>query len=375
MTTLELDKDPPIYLAGWGARPGSLQYSNAEAVDILGLDPRVAVDVEQKVGTRLRHSATDWRTRQQLEAASTLAFDATWRALVRADIAPDAVDAIVSSATILDHFCPSIAVRVLKLLGGRDRALTFDLTGGCGTFASALFLAVQLLQARTVETVVVVAAEPLTRLIWVMRRPLEALLFGDGAAAMVLTTRVQTPFRLRRCAVQTVADLGGCRDEIMTVPVVGCGALPPLLVHDDYVDPRAPQAGCPDAYRAVHDGRMAARWGAHYLAAAVEWAAAGIDRRDVYVVPHQPSKVVLDAVRAKLALESRQVASINETHGNLSSASVPMAFVERFAAGPARYPWTVLAPVGTGLTVGAALIENTGLRAAAGRHDGGDAAP
>lgn len=359
MRSIELNGERPIFLVGHGGIAAPLRYSNAEVAAKLHLGDDVAQEVERRIGTRWRCSVTDLETREQVVAASTMAFEASACALAAAGLPPAAVDCIISTGTILDHFCPSIAVRVLKLLEGRETALTFDLTGGCGTFGSAMFLAVQLLRAGVVETALVVAAEPLTRLLWMVRRRFEALLFGDGAAAMLLSTRHAAPLVVRRCVLDTVADLGGRRDEIMTVPVVGCGAPPPLLAHDDRVEAGMPDAGCPDAYRAIHDAKLAATWGAHYMAEAVASVTTGVDRTDLYLVPHQPSRVVLDAVRATLGLSADQVASINESHGNLSSASVPMAFAERFADGPARHRWSVLAPVGTGLTVGATLVENT----------------
>jgi 3-oxoacyl-[acyl-carrier-protein] synthase III len=67
--------------------------------------------------------------------------------------------------------------------------------------------------------------------------------------------------------------------------------------------------------------------------------------------------VILDAVRERLQLDPAQLAVINPDFGNLSSASCPTAFSVRFDQGPAQYPWTVIAPLGTGLTYGAALLE------------------
>ncbi len=356
MNPLEVSQRRPISLVGWGACRGPLEYSNADLTRALGFSPDLATDVAARIGTERRGSATDIAARRQVVAQSDMAFAASTRALAQANVAPGAVDAIIGVATILDHFCPSIAVRTLKLLGGRERALTFDLIGGCGTYASALFLAIHLLEMGTAETALIVAAEPLTRLLWMVRRKFEALLFGDGAGALIVSTCHSGPWIIRRCVLNTVANLGGCRDEIMTVPVVGSGALPPVLAASTPVDPGMPEFGYPDDFRATHHAKLAAKWGAHYLAAAIESVSVGIPRRDLFVVPHQPSKVVLEAVRAQLGLETAQVASINETHGNLSSASVPTAFAERHAEA-SRFPWTVLAPVGTGLTVGAVLME------------------
>lgn len=358
MTILELNRSRPVHLVGWGAMPGPLRYSNAEVCEIFGFAPEVAEEVERKIGTCFRRSCVDLRSKQQLVAASTMAFAAAAQALLVADLPPQAVQAVVGVGTIADYFCPPLSVRVQKLLG-LERGLTFDLMGGCGAWAQGLFLAAQLLDAGRVETVLVVAAEPLTRHLWTVRRTWEALAFGDGAAAMLFSARHQGPFALRRCAVETVADLDGCRDEIMTIPVLG-DVLPPLLAHSERVDPALPHIAWPDTHRTLHRADLAARFGAHHMAAATAAISDGIERAALYLCPHQPSRVVLDAVRRQLGLSEAQVAMINRDLGNLSSASSPTAFCVRFDAGPASHRWTVLAPVGTGLTYGAGLLERVG---------------
>ena len=361
MKILELN-DSPIHVSGWGAAPGPLRYSNAEVCDIFGFDPGVADQVERKIGTRYRHACVDLRARRQLVTAADMAHEAARAALARASLTVADLDAIIAVGTVPDHYCPPNSVRLQKLLG-IEAGLTFDLYGGCGLWGQATFLAAQLLQAGTVETVLVVATEPLTRQLWTMRRTWEVLAFGDGAAAMIFSRRHRGPFHLRRCGAGTAGNLGSDSkpiwDEIMIVPALG-PVLPPVLASDNRFDPALPPSGYPDEYRTSHRADLAARWGAHYMATAVEQITAGIDRGDIYLCPHQPSRVVLDAVQAKLALDPAQIAVINPDFGNLSSASSPMAFCQHFEDGPDRYPWTVLAPVGTGLTYGAALLERVG---------------
>jgi len=330
-------------------------YSNAELARIFNVPSGVVTDVEAKIGTRSRYSATDLRSRRQVVASSTLGASAAQAAAARAGVDASEIGAVIGCTTILDHMCPSLAVCVLKEIGAVQPALTFDLYGGCGSTASAVFLAAELLQSRLVDSVLVIAAEVLTRQLWMLRQPFELFLFGDGAAALLLSTRYQGPLRLRRYTAGTVPDLDGVREEIMTVPVVGGGALPALLSWDDHFDATMPDVGCPPAYRAQHQARLAAKWGAAYMARAIRTVVGTIDS-DLFVVPHQPSRVVVDSVRTALGLDPAQVAIINPTHGNLSSASVPMALCEQFDD-CMRHTRTVIAPVGTGLMTGAALFE------------------
>lgn len=355
MTIIDLGGMAPIRLAGWGAAPAPLRYSNADLCAIFGWPPDVGEAVAAKIGTRYRHSCADLRARTQVVTAADMAVDAVTRALARAALPPSAVQAVVGVSTILDYFTPSLTVQVQKRLG-LDGGLTFDLVGGCGVLAQGIFQAVQLLRAGIADTAVVVSSEPLSRNLLGLRRQWEVFAFGSGAAAMVLSTRHPGPFVLRRCALHTIADLGGCRDEVMVIPVLG-PILPPPLVPSDRLDPDMPAIGYPDALRTIQRPDLAARWATHYMAAAVAAVCEGIDRGGLYLCPHQPSRVVLEGVRDTLGLAPEQVAAINPDFGNLSSASSLTAFCVRFDDGPARYPWTALAPVGTGLTCGAALFE------------------
>jgi len=353
------DEKNPIYLSGWARERAPLTYSNADVARLFGVDSAVVANVEAKIGTQSRFCGTDLKARRQVVAAATLGAAAADGALRRAKCRVDDVDVILGCTTILDHMCPSLAVRALKALGGTRPTLTIDLYGGCGSTATALFLAGELLRSGTAESVLIVTAEVLTRQLWLVRNPFELFLFGDGAAALLLSRRKQGPLVLRHYTAATIPDLGGVRDEIMTVPVSSGGALPALFMVDERVDPSMPNVDVPPAYRAHHHARLAAQWGAEYLSKSIAAVTPSIDA-DVFVVPHQPSRVVVDAVRAKLGLAASQVAFINPTHGNLSSASVPMAFCETFNDDLAAfYPRTVLAPVGTGLMCGAALFERT----------------
>lgn len=349
---------PEIHVAGWGFQPGPLSYSNEEVCRCLGLPVEIGSLVEERIGTRHRFTCVDLARRRQIVAASDLAHAASLEALRTAGVSPHAVEAIVAVGTIQDHYCPSVSVRLQKLLG-LERGLTFDLSGGCGVWAQGLLVAGQLLAARMAGTVLVVAAEPLSRLLWTARRAWEPLAFGDAAAAMLLSTVVPGPFQLRRLVLDTVAQLDGVRDEIMVLPILG-DVLPAVLARHDRFDEVLPPFPYPREYRSIHRAGLAARWGAHYLPQAIRAVTDGLPSDLMFLCPHQPSRIVLDAVQETLGLSPGRVARINPDFGNLSSASSPAAFCVALAHGPARHRYTVLAPVGTGLTYGAALLERTG---------------
>jgi 3-oxoacyl-[acyl-carrier-protein] synthase-3 len=355
---IDLDRSADVFLTGWGSVAGPLRYSNSEVCEILSLPAEVASGVEEKIGTRGRHSCVDLVARRQVLGGAALGFGAAARALARAGLDASSVDAVIACSTLPDHFCPPYAVAIQKLLGV-DRGLTFDQYGGCGAFAQAFFLAATLLVQGTAQTVLIVASEVLTRHLWNVGRAWEALAFGDGAAAMILSTGHEGPFRLRRCLIETTSDLGGCRDEIMEIPAVA--EVPPPVTRGPQPIAGVPASSFADLYRILHRADVAARWGSHYMAEGIEAVCRDlVEPAEVYICPHQPSRVVLDKVRHRLGIGENRFASINAEFGNLSSASSPTAFCEKFDEGPAVAPYTVLAPVGTGLTYGAALLERVG---------------
>lgn len=335
MLTVTLDRAPEIHLVGWGAAPAPVRLDNDAMCRLLGLPAALATQVEEMLGTRWRHTCMDFAAGRQVAAASDLAADALRAALVEASLPASALEAIIGASTLPDHSCPSLAVAAQKALGLAG-GFTLDCTGGCAAWGHALVVALQLLASGTVRTAAVVATETLTRHVRRVQRPWEALAFGDGAAAMILSTCQRGPFAVRRYVADTVADLGGCRDEIMTVPLA---------------------AGPGDAAPIAHRADLAATWGAHYLAHGVAAVTTDIERATIFLCPHQPGRRVLDSARATLGLAPDQVATINAETGNLSTASSGTAFCHRLHAGPARFPWTVIAPIGTGLSYAAVLLE------------------
>ena len=118
--------------------------------------------------------------------------------------------------------------------------------------------------------------------------------------------------------------LGGCRDEIMEIPAVA--EVPPPVTRGPQPIAGVPASSFADLYRILHRADVAARWGSHYMAEGIEAVCRDlVDPAEVYVCPHQPSRVVLDKVRHRLGIGENRFASINAEFGNLSSASSPTA--------------------------------------------------
>ncbi|HHY36834.1 MAG TPA: beta-ketoacyl-ACP synthase 3, partial [Firmicutes bacterium] len=117
-------------------------------------------------------------------ATSDLALLAGRRALEEAGIGPEELDLILVATTTPDMAFPSTACLVQAGLGAY-RAAAFDLEAACSGFLYGLAIGEQFIASGAYETVLVIGAEVLSRIVnWSDRNT--CVLFGDGAGACVL---------------------------------------------------------------------------------------------------------------------------------------------------------------------------------------------
>ena len=124
--------------------------------------------------------------------APTLAAEAAANALREAGIEAAAIGAVVIS-TCTGYLCPGLSSYVSERLGLRADALTLDLVGqGCGAALPNLRTAESLLASGRCENVLSVCVEVCSAAFYLDDDPgvlISACLFGDGAAAAVLSNR------------------------------------------------------------------------------------------------------------------------------------------------------------------------------------------
>jgi alkylresorcinol/alkylpyrone synthase len=168
---------------------------------------RIERMVEQ-TAIETRHLALppeDLIARRDLEASNALYVDtardlartAAGAALARADIAPEAIDAVVA-VSCTGYAIPSLDVHVVNDLGLRRDTRRLPITElGCGGGTAGLALAGELVRARPGSTVLLVSVELCSNTFqpddhsW--ENVIAAMLFGDGAAAAVITDRPREP--------------------------------------------------------------------------------------------------------------------------------------------------------------------------------------
>ncbi len=130
--------------------------------------------------------------RRFLKYAPLLAAQAAQRALDRAALRSDQIDAIVIS-TCTGYLCPGLSSYVVEMLGMRSNVRAFDLVGqGCAAALPNMLMAKTLLDSGNSEHVLSICVEVCSAAMYLDDDPgvlISACLFGDGAGAAVLSRR------------------------------------------------------------------------------------------------------------------------------------------------------------------------------------------
>jgi 3-oxoacyl-[acyl-carrier-protein] synthase-3 len=327
---------------------GSEGTPGARAVGIVGLGAYLPERVVTNDDlARIMDTSDEWiRTRTGIrerrhaapeEATSDLALAAARAALADAGLAPSDVDVLIVATTTPDHPIPATAPTVAAALGLEVAA--FDLNAACSGFVYGLDVASRL--AETGATVLLIGAETLTRYIDPADRSV-AVLFGDGAGAVVLQARPGAelgPF-----------DLGSDGTDVPMLWMRAGGSREPFdaALHADVAARIGFRGG--DVYR-----HAVARMTASSLKVL---AAAGRGVEDVdLMVGHQANRRILEAVAERLGIAAERCQLSVEHHGNTSAASIPLALADARAAGLLQ-PGTRLlfTAFGGGLTWGSCLM-------------------
>jgi 3-oxoacyl-[acyl-carrier-protein] synthase-3 len=315
-------------IAGTGSALPKRRVSNAELAERVDTTDEWIVE---RTGIRFRHIA------EEGETTSSLAIEASRKALAAAGLEPDAIDLIVLATATPDQTFPATATTVQAALG-IDDCVAFDVAAVCSGFLYAVQVADSMIRAGAHTRALVIGAETFTRILdWEDRGT--CVLFGDGAGAVVLDARDSDD-----------ADAPG----ILATKLHADGRHNGLL----YVDGGPSTTGTVGKLRMK--GREVFRHAVVNLAQVMEESLglAGLSSADVdWVVPHQANARILEATARKLGLAPEKVVVTVDQHANTSAASVPLALDTAVRDGRIqRGDLIVLEAMGGGFTWGAAVV-------------------
>lgn len=291
--------------------------------------------IVQRTGIRERRIA------DENTATSDIALAAARAALANAGVAPGDLDLIIVATVTPDHAFPATACLIQRELEAWGAA-AFDLEAACTGFIYGLSIADQFIRTGTYRTVLVVAADVLSKITDYTDRN-TCILFGDGAGAAVLQGG-EEPGLL---ALEIGAD--GRGGELLVQPAGGS---------------RTPASAETVAAR-QHFIKMAGREVFKFAVKIMEESSlrvleqAGLGPDDVDVlVPHQANLRIIDSACKRLGIDQDKVLVNLDRYGNMSAASIPVALSEASAQGKIKPGDNVLlVGFGGGLTWGAAAIQ------------------
>jgi len=291
-------------------------------VDNAPIAARIGVEPEwitKRTGISARRRNTEG------EGLSALAIEAGQRALEAAGLNAAYVDAVLVATSSADDIVPQAAPIVAGALGA-NRAMTWDIGLACTGFLAGLQQSAALIESGRANTVLLIGADVLASYTDHDCRQTAAL-FGDGAAAAVLTPGGP-------------ASIG---------PVVlGADAQRDVLFIDR-TDNVVRMEGRRVYQHAVDHMERSCR-------ELLKIAELQIDDIDL-VIAHQANARIINAVRERFGLERERVADYVGDLGNTSAASIPLALslAEEDGRLPAR-GHVLLTAFGAGFSWGAALL-------------------
>ena len=262
------------------------------------------------------------------------------RALACAGLEAKDVDLIIYGGVSNEELCPNSASGVQLSLGA-TKAASIDLNTACTSFCYGLATATAMIRTGVVKNAVVIGVELISRYMdWSNRNV--AVLFGDGAAAVVLQSSDEETGML-----EAVLGCDAEARDSLRVRGFGCGYSglgitfgDTLWDFDGQVIFKRAVHGMSDAAKRVMEAR---KLGAEDIG---------------LVVPHQANLRIIESVAKYAGVPMDKVMLTVQKYGNMSAATVPVALVEALEEGRvAPGSWLLMPAFGGGLTYCALLVK------------------
>jgi 3-oxoacyl-[acyl-carrier-protein] synthase III len=324
----------PVRIAGIGSYLPARVITNAALEEQLGLSP----------GWIFERTGVCERRRATTESSAFMAAAAAREALDMAGIPASELTTIIGASSTPQQAIPCTAVFVQRELDAPEGvAACFDVNATCLSFLAALEIAARLVAGGNHPHVLVFSSESAGHSLN-PAEPESAVLFGDAAAAVVVSHSGDTGSALHATRLQTWHS-GAELSQIS-----GGGT----LHHPN--DPDTTAAHNLFAMRGPQLYRKAAPLLLPFmdtLCAMAGWSRSDIDA----VVPHQASRHGIELGWKMLGFTEQQIVVNLATRGNCIAASMPLALAESVHSGRiSRGDHVVLFGLAAGLSLGGATL-------------------
>jgi 3-oxoacyl-[acyl-carrier-protein] synthase-3 len=266
--------------------------------------------IVSRTGMRERHIARDD------EPTSDMGLAAARLALERSGMTPQDIQCVIVATVTPDYLFPATASVIAAKLGIAGVA-AFDIEIACSGFIYGLTVAAGLVRSGVYRRVLLIGAEKLSSITNYADRN-TAVLFGDGAGAVILAASEHEGF------LSSHLGSDGRQPDLLYIP--SGGTVTPLKDGDIALGKA----------KMVMKGREVFRFAVNKMIEATDaaLAQANLTHADIsYVIPHQANARIIDAAAKHLNVLADRVIITVDRYGNTSSASIPIALSETFAAG------------------------------------------
>jgi 3-oxoacyl-[acyl-carrier-protein] synthase III len=302
---------------------------------------------KKKVGWTLKHSGIERRYyASEGETTSFMGALAARSALAAAGMEAYELDCIVSACSVMEQAIPCTGVLIQRQLGlGESGIPAFDINATCLSFIAALDLLSVAMAAGRYRRVLVVSSEIASAgLRW--DDPETAMLFGDGAAAVVLGQATEADG----------SEILGTHFETFSVGADLCQVksggtrIRPRTQMDEFL-----RGACFEMQgRATY--RMAVKRLPVFLDRLFQRANVALGEL-ACIVPHQASAKGLDHLEATLQLPQDLLVRVLASRGNQMAASIPVTLHHAITSGRVqRGDLMALVGSGAGLSFGGAVL-------------------
>lgn len=280
-----------------------------------------------------------------------MGVEAAKKAIEMSGISPTELDLIIVTTVNPDFYFPSMSCLVQHHIGA-ENAMAVDINSACTGFIYGVDMARRYLYTDDIDTVLVVSTEMMSNQIDYTDRS-TAILFGDGAAAMIVSRDDEKLYSSFLGAKGEDGSQLSCRVKyVNNSPYKNEDAINEFL-GDKFKDIN------PDF---IHmNGREVYKFAVDALPVSVRKSCekVGITPQDIDIlIPHQANLRIIEKAVSNLEISMDNVYVNLEKHGNTSSASIPTCLDELNRQGRLKKGMKIcIVGFGGGFTYGAAIIE------------------
>jgi 3-oxoacyl-[acyl-carrier-protein] synthase III len=292
--------------------------------------------IMERTGIRERHVL------EQGKGVSDICVEAAKKCLAARGIAATEIEAIVIGTVTPDMMFPSTACLVQDKLGAKG-AWGFDVSGGCCGFVYALQAGVKLVESGAHKKVLVCGADANTRMTDYTDRT-TCVLFGDGGGAVLIEPAEEGEIGM----IDFVHEVDGAGGVSLNMPAGGS------------LNPSTHETVDKKMHYIHQDGQAVYKFAVRKMA---ESTTKLLDRNGIKgsdlgcFIPHQANKRIITSTADRLGMPADRVIINIEKYGNTSAGTIPLAMETAIEEGKLnKGDLVLLAAVGAGFTVGAALL-------------------